>query len=361
MGDKKIKILLLADMLANTKQWVDGLERYGNAEVTVLELRTRKKLKRIAEWVNILFTIRKKVRKYQPDVIIGYRLTSYGFLAAWSGFKPCVLASQGITDVWPEHHWTASIKAALARYAIKRADMIHAWGAHMAVSIFELGATDEQMFIMPRGIDTNIFSMPVGKENHTRGRKFTMCVTRGLYPEYNHMIIVKAIKKLVDEGLDMHLTIAGTGVEMENLQTFITTNALGKIVSLAGYIPNKELPLLLQQSDIYLSMPSTEGVSASLLEAMSCGCFPIVSDIVANRVLVRTGENGYLVALDDVNDLCSKIKAIINNPGLFRNAVLENRDYVMRNASLKTNMPLFVEKYKELIIAKSKSVNHFAV
>ncbi|MBS1688503.1 MAG: glycosyltransferase family 4 protein [Bacteroidetes bacterium] len=361
MEGKKIKILLLADMLANTRQWVDGLERYGNAEVTVLELRNRNKLKRIAEWINILFTIRKKVRSCQPDIVIGYRLTSYGFLAAWSGFKPCVLASQGITDVWPEHHWTTPLKAALARYAIKRADMIHAWGAHMAVSIFELGAEEAQMFIMPRGIDTEIFSMPEGKENHTNGRTFTMCVTRGLYPEYNHIVILKAVKRLADEGFGIQLTIAGTGAEQENIQNFITANALEKIVCLTGYIPNKELPSLLQQSDIYLSMPSTEGVSASLLEAMSCGCFPIVSDIVANRVLVKTGENGYLAALDDVNDLCSKIKAIINNPDLFRNAVLENRDYVMRNASLKTNMPLFVGKYKELIIAKSKSVNHFAV
>jgi len=361
MEHKKIKILLLADMLANTRQWVDGLERYGNAEVTILELRNRNKLKRIAEWVNILFTIKKKVRKYQPDIVIGYRLTSYGFLAAWSGFKPCVLASQGITDVWPEHHWTTPMKATLARYAIKRAEMIHAWGAHMAVSIFELGATEEQMFIMPRGIDTDIFSMPVGKENHTNGRTFKICVTRGLYPEYNHLVILKAIKKLVDEGFDIHLTIAGTGVEMDNIKAFISANSLEKVVCLAGYIPNKELPSLLQQSDIYLSMPSTEGVSASLLEAMSCGCFPIVSDIVANRVLIRTGENGYLVTLDDVDELCSKIKAVINNPDLFKNAVLENRNYVMRNASLKTNMPLFVEKYKELILTKSKSVSRFAV
>jgi len=217
------------------------------------------------------------------------------------------------------------------------------------------------MFIMPRGIDTDIFSMPVGKENHTNGRTFKICVTRGLYPEYNHLVILKAIKKLVDEGFDIHLTIAGTGVEMDNIKAFISANSLEKVVCLAGYIPNKELPSLLQQSDIYLSMPSTEGVSASLLEAMSCGCFPIVSDIVANRVLIRTGENGYLVTLDDVDELCSKIKAVINNPDLFKNAVLENRNYVMRNASLKTNMPLFVEKYKELILTKSKSVSRFAV
>jgi glycosyltransferase involved in cell wall biosynthesis len=357
MGERKLKILLLADLLANAKQWKDGLERYGNAEVVVLELRNRNKLKRIVEWLNILFTIRRKVKKYNPDIVIGYRLTSYGFLAAWSGFRPCVLASQGITDVWPEDHWTASLKAMLARYAIRRADMIHAWGEHMAVSIFELGASREQVFVLPRGIDTDLFSMRAPKEENAASHTYTMCVTRGLYPEYNHAVILNAVKKLLDEGIRVHLTIAGTGIEKENIEDFISNNALEQSIKLVGYIPNKELPRLLRNSDIYLSMPSTEGVSASLLEAMSCGCFPIVTDITANRAIIVNGENGYLVQPDNVDDLSAKIKATINNPCLVKEAAGKNREYVMSEASLQANMPRFTQKYRQLITLLNEKIN----
>jgi glycosyltransferase involved in cell wall biosynthesis len=37
-------------------------------------------------------------------------------------------------------------------------------------------------------------------------------------------------------------------------------------------------------------------VSVSVLEAMAHGCIPILSDLPANRELVRTGDNGLIVA-----------------------------------------------------------------
>ena len=53
---------------------------------------------------------------------------------------------------------------------------------------------------------------------------------------------------------------------------------------------------LLQQSNIYISMPITEGVSASLFEAMACYCYPIVTDILGNKSWITHRENGGLVA-----------------------------------------------------------------
>jgi glycosyltransferase involved in cell wall biosynthesis len=46
----------------------------------------------------------------------------------------------------------------------------------------------------------------------------------------------------------------------------------------SGRIPNTELPELLRASNFYISMPITEGVSASLFEAMASNCYPIVTN-----------------------------------------------------------------------------------
>ena len=62
-----------------------------------------------------------------------------------------------------------------------------------------------------------------------------------------------------------------------------------------GRIPNTELPKLLQQSNIYISMPITEGVSASLFEAMACNCYPVVSEIPGNQSWIKHRENGQLI------------------------------------------------------------------
>lgn len=192
---KKLKILLLADPLANTTQWIYGLENFGNAEVVNLHLVNKGKFKRSLEWLRMLLTIKKKVRFIDPDIVIGYRLTSYGFLAAWSGHKPCVIATQGITDIWPEDHWATGIKTWLAKYAVKHASLIQLWGAHMAPSVIELGCDPKKLFIMPRGVDTNLFSTVNTQKNYIETQSWLCVVTRGLYPEYGHLIILKAIKK----------------------------------------------------------------------------------------------------------------------------------------------------------------------
>ena len=75
--------------------------------------------------------------------------------------------------------------------------------------------------------------------------------------------------------------------------------AINKVI-FTGRIPNTELPKLLQQSNIYISMPTTEGVSASLFEAMASNCFPVVSDIPGNQSWITHRENGQLITIDDI-------------------------------------------------------------
>lgn len=111
-----------------------------------------------------------------------------------------------------------------------------------------------------------------------------------------------------------------------------------------------QLHELLKKADIYISMPETEGVSASLFEAMACGCFPIVADLPANRAIIMDGETGLLVAVDDKDELFEKLKQAINSPSLLSDARRKNCEYVKANADLQNNMQAFVKKYTELLL-----------
>ena len=46
----------------------------------------------------------------------------------------------------------------------------------------------------------------------------------------------------------------------------------------------------------YLSLPESDSVAVSVLEAMAHGCIPLLSDLPANRELVDAGQNGLIVA-----------------------------------------------------------------
>jgi hypothetical protein len=49
------------------------------------------------------------------------------------------------------------------------------------------------------------------------------------------------------------------------------------------------------QARWYLSLPESDSVSVSVLEAMAQGCIPVLSDLPANRELVRSGDNGLVL------------------------------------------------------------------
>jgi len=54
-------------------------------------------------------------------------------------------------------------------------------------------------------------------------------------------------------------------------------------------------------------MPITEGVSASLFEAMATNCYPIVTNLPGNQSWIKHRENGQLIPLDDYKNLAEEL------------------------------------------------------
>ena len=124
-------------------------------------------------------------------------------------------------------------------------------------------------------------------------------------------------------------------------------------VLFTGLIQNSELPILLQKSNIYVSMPETEGVSASLFEAMACGNFPIVTDLLGNRSWIKNKENGVLVESKNVEKLAESIIWAFKNSEIRQKAIIENRKFVEENAKYSINMKKIAEFYHTLLEQKT--------
>ena len=96
-------------------------------------------------------------------------------------------------------------------------------------------------------------------------------------------------------------------------------------------------------------MPITEGVSASLFEAMACNCYPIVTDIAGNQSWITHRENGQLIAIDDFDNLAEELIWSFENKKYREEAVSKNRKFVEQNANYSTNMKIISNKYHQLI------------
>lgn len=347
----KRKILFLGETYrADAITWMNGLKEFGDFEIITWELKTPNttffsRLLRIFEFNIAFFQIRKLIKKHQPDMVIAERTTSYGFLAALSGVKPVAVAQQGRTDLWPEKSILLPLKKILQHYAFEKADLIHAWGPVMTISMKKANVDMEKVLVLPKGIDLEQF----GNKENTSSEKINAIVTRALMPEYRHDVILKAFGILNQKGIDFELTIVGDGKLLPVLKELTSKLNIENKVNFTGRIPNTKLPELLQQSNFYISMPITEGVSASLFEAMASNCYPIVTDIPGNQSWIKHRENGQLITIDDTEMLAEELIWAFENSEHQNTAVIKNRKFVEENADYKTNMKIIADKYHELI------------
>ncbi len=122
-------------------------------------------------------------------------------------------------------------------------------------------------------------------------------------------------RHLALQGVPFELRIAGNGADRTNLE-----RALGDLVgrgqaSLLGTLSNDDILLELERADAFVLASEFEGLPLALLEAMSRGCVPVVSDIRSGiPELVADGENGFRVRVGDVRTFAARLEVLQSDP-----------------------------------------------
>ena len=341
---------------ADAITWMNGLREFGDFEIVTWELKTSNngfyRIIRLFELAKAILTIKSIVKKFNPDMVIAERTTSYGYLAAISGLKPMAIAQQGITDLWPLNSPLYILKKRLQNYAFKKADLIHAWGNSMAEHMKESNVDMDKVMILPKGINLDFFEF----NDASDGTFINAVVTRSLEPEYKHDLILKAFSIVKQKSIPFKLTIIGDGTELKKLKWLAKELKIDNEVNFVGRINNNDIPKFLQQANFYISTPITEGVSASLFEAMASGCLPIVSDLPGNRSWIQQKENGILVTIENEIKLAEEIEWAFKNTDFTKKAIVENRKFVEENTNYRINMKKIAFTYHDLIEIKSTTL-----
>ena len=349
----KKRILFLGETYrADAITWMNGLKEFGDFEIVTWELQKSNvgfsRFSRLIELLLAFFTIKKIAKSFNPDMVIAERTTSYGFLAALTGIKPVAIAQQGITDLWPHNSPLYPFKKILQDYAFKKANLIHAWGKVMTDHMQASKVDTSKILELPKGINLELFSF-----NSTQNLiSIEAIVTRSLEPEYKHDVILKAFGILKKKNIPFSLRIVGDGSMLKALQKLAIELDIEKEVIFKGRTLNTRVAALLQNANFYISMPTTEGVSASLFEAMACGCFPIVTDLPGNRSWINNHENGILIPSKNYKILAEELQYAFER-NIWREAVVKrNRKFVEDYGNYATNMKKISQTYHELISNK---------
>lgn len=166
------------------------------------------------------------------------------------------------------------------------------------------------------GVDTEgIKSIIVDKEKIRKEieipkEAFLMLSVGELIPRKNHIQVIKALSKLVNEKnrKDIYYVICGRGILLNKLKEKCIELNVEKNVKFLGY--RKDVYKIMKSSDIFIFPSLQEGLPKSVMEAMSAGMPIIASEIRGNIDLIENNKNGFLVDEKNSESFFEKINQL---------------------------------------------------
>jgi len=165
--------------------------------------------------------------------------------------------------------------------------------------------------VISNPIDTALFTPAPASEHPAARARYgvagpVITYAGRLGAEKNIDIILHAVAALRDNGVTATLCVAGHGAHLPILQKLAADLRILAQVRFLGTLPPAELAQLLQISDTFVMMSTSETQSMVLLQAMACAVPVIAADSRALPEFVGDG-NGVLV---DPHDACALAHAL---------------------------------------------------
>jgi glycosyltransferase involved in cell wall biosynthesis len=119
-------------------------------------------------------------------------------------------------------------------------------------------------------------------------------------------------------GIDYRFTIIGDGSEEEELRAGLAREIESGRVDMTGRLPMEEIHKRMVKHHVLVLTSAYEGLPLALLEGVSHGLVPVISDIPSGHPdVVCDGENGYLIPLGEHRRYAERIAELHADAGLW--------------------------------------------
>lgn len=144
-----------------------------------------------------------------------------------------------------------------------------------------------------------------------RPRPVVVCVAR-FEPVKNHEQLLAAARELVERGHDFELRLIGGGEGRERCEARCAEWGLTSHVRFLGY--RDDVGAQLADADLAVLTSRKEGIPRAALEAMAAGRPVVATRVTGTREVVRHGDTGLLVDLDDPAALADALQQLFADP-----------------------------------------------
>ena len=281
------------------------------------------RLPKVAAWLHTI----------GPDWLHAHYLTSHGTLAWLARFLG--VSGRLCGSAWGSDILVAPQQSVLLRWITRRVLKACALSTSdsttMAERMRELGA--REILVFPFGLEV-VPPEPNDKDNAL------FFSNRSLEPMYEPLRVVDSFARIAAAWPDARLVIANDGSLRATVQQRVQALGLAERVRFTGRLDAATQSQWYGAARWYYSLPRSDSVSVSLLEAMGHGCIPVVSDLPANRELVHHGRNGWVCTEAEPLTHAVIQSLLPRADGIGK----RNRDWVLRHAMFGPAVERFVAR-----------------
>ena len=277
--------------------------------------------------------VASQIKSFNPDLVHALELQNAGYATAvaykllGSRPKPKLL----ITNYGSEIVWFKQFPVHLKKLKnlMQIADAFSAECSRDVQLAKEIGFAGEVMPTIPvsGGIDKNQLA-PKSDVEGMRSRK--SIVIKGYQNVWGQALVaLRAIESVAP-------SLSSYTVELFscNRETVVAAKKLKSKTGLdirtykKHQLSHQEVLDLMRSSRVYIGLSKSDGISTSMIEAMSQGAIPIQSNTSCGNEWIRSGQDGYLVAHDDWQAVASNLLHVLADDEFALAAQARNLDTI---------------------------------
>jgi glycosyltransferase involved in cell wall biosynthesis len=172
-----------------------------------------------------------------------------------------------------------------------------------------------------------------------------ICVGR-LAPVKAQRILIQACTRLVSSGWRLQLHLVGSGPDSASLRQFVESSGMAENVVFEGPRNQDEVIALYRNADVFALASFGEGIPVVLMEAMAMEIPCVATWVNGIPELIRSNEEGLLVAPSDVEGLSRAIERLLENRDLRLHLGRAGRQRVLQDYDLQKNSAALAEAFR---------------
>lgn len=189
----------------------------------------------------------------------------------------------------------------------------------------------------------NCIDIPPQEKTNLQNKVLTVLSVGRFVEQKDYRTSLKAFQLLLDSGIKAKYIIVGHGVLHKELTQF--TEGL-KISDSVEFVVNPpDVNMYYKRADIYLSTSLFEGLSNSIMEAMTYSLPVVATNVGDNSYLVKEQKTGYLLEIGDETGIAKKLITLAGSSVKREKMGKEGFQYMKENFSIES----LKEKYIQLI------------